>query len=200
MSTEVTANVTGPTQVPPTGQRPAAKPMSTTEQNTFEGLFRRSLKVGEGPFKDALKAKGYDMDRPQLRYDTPVWRDCLDVAWQYALPHLTREDAHTELGAIALRGFVATIKGRILASTLPFLSAEAFVKSLPKFFTLTRTGVELFSVEEAPRRWRFTYNDPYPYPEFVHGIIMEGALKLRTPLTITIAERREDGFDLLITW
>lgn len=116
--------------------------MSTAEpvalQSMFEGLFVRALKV-DGAFKDKLRAKGYDVDRPRTRYPMAVWLDCVDVAALEVFPGLARPQAWVQLGRRFIDGYFETLVGRMIGVTLPFLSPKTFVGRVPRFVT---TGLE----------------------------------------------------------
>jgi uncharacterized protein (TIGR02265 family) len=115
----------------------------------FEGLFTRALRV-KGPLKEALRAKGFDHDRPHTRYPIKVWVDCVDAACLDLYPTVPRASAWTTLGRRFIEGYFETLIGKMISASLPFLSTKAFVARVPRFIT---TGLEGSQVS-------ITWNEP----------------------------------------
>lgn len=115
----------------------------------FEGLFTRALAV-KGPLKEALRAKGFDHDRPHTRYPIKVWVDCVDAACLDLYPDLPRAEAWTTLGHRFIEGYFETLIGKLISASLPFLSPKTFVARVPRFVT---TGLEGSQVS-------VTWNEP----------------------------------------
>ncbi|MBK7861059.1 MAG: DUF2378 family protein [Archangiaceae bacterium] len=177
----------------------AAENHGFTDHNTFEGLFRRGLDLKDEAFKAELRTVGYDMDKPQLRYPTPVWRAALEVARRRLYSQFSPEQAYWELGRISVGGFFSTIKGRFVSAALPLLGLDAFVKSLPRFFSTTRPDLVIKVFPEAePRTWKVTFFDQFPLPEFSGAIISAGVDRIAPELKVTVTRRASDGFDLRI--
>ncbi len=107
-------------------------------QSMFEGLFVRSLKP-TGAFKEALKARGYDLDRQLPRYPMKVWVDCLDLASAELYPGLALPQAWEQLGRSFIEGYFRTPVGKMISTTLPFLNPKLFVGRVPRFMT---TGMD----------------------------------------------------------
>ncbi|MFZ5444367.1 MAG: DUF2378 family protein [Myxococcota bacterium] len=111
---------------------------ATALHSMFEGLFVRALKV-DGPFKERLRAKGFDLDRPQLRYPVTVWEDCIDVAVAELYPGVPRDEGWRRIGRRFIEGYFETLVGRMLSVTLPLLSSTAFLNRGPRMIS---TGLE----------------------------------------------------------
>ncbi len=172
----------------------------TTEYSTFEGLFVRALKVD-----DALKAKfktiGFDMERPVPKYPTRVWRAVVEAGRQHFYPNLSVADGRRELGRVALKGFLGTISGRFLSVVLSVMvSPAALVLRLPRFFTMTRTGVEMTVHKETENEWRLIARDIFGDPDFVAGIIEGPGKKTDPNFTIEIQNVTPAGYELVFRW
>ncbi|MFT3712612.1 MAG: DUF2378 family protein [Archangium sp.] len=110
-------------------------------QSLFEGLFVRALQPN-GTFKERLREKGFDLSRMQPRYPIQVWIDCVDVAISEVYPQLSRSDAWAAIGDRFVEGYFQTLVGRMIATTLPFLSAKTFVGRSPRFISTGLDGVQ----------------------------------------------------------
>lgn len=107
-------------------------------QTMFEGLYARALRP-TGAFKEALRAKGYDLDHQKPSYPLAVWAACLDVSAGELYPGESRAAAWQQLGRRFIEGYFQTLVGRLIATTLPFMSAKLFLGRVPRFMT---TGLE----------------------------------------------------------
>lgn len=107
-------------------------------QSMFEGLFVRSLKP-TGRFKEALKERGYDLDRQNTKYPLEVWNACVNLAAAELYPGLALPQAWEKLGRRFIEGYFQTLVGKMIGATLPFLNAKVFVGRMPRFMT---TGLE----------------------------------------------------------
>lgn len=128
----------------------AAEPM--TDQSVFEGLFSRALKP-ERDFLAELRAAGYDPARPERRYPTRVWKACVEVACRRVHPELPEGEAMNLLGRRFIDGFFETIIGKVVLVALPFLSADSLVRRIPKFRSMTATGIEVMVEQDNPQQW-----------------------------------------------
>lgn len=111
-------------------------------QSLFEGLFVRALQPS-GAFKDRLREKGFDLSRRLPRYPVQVWVDCVDVAIAELHPELPRPEAWSAIGDRFVEGYFQTLVGRMIATTLPFLSPKTFVGRSPRFISTGLDGAEL---------------------------------------------------------
>ncbi len=112
------------------------------KHSMFDGLFTVALKP-TGAFRDALKAKGFDVDHPRTEYPLQVWHDCLDVAAQFLYPTEVRERAWWLLGERFIEGYLETLVGKLIAVALPFLSAKTFVQRSPRFMSTGMVGADV---------------------------------------------------------
>ncbi len=174
---------------------------STTEFSTFEGTFLRGLKVDEA-FRAELKQKlGIDLQRPEPRYPTRLWRDALDLAVQRYFANRDPNEARRELGRVALEGFLSTISGRFMGAALSTLiGPEALMKRMPKFFQLARPGLDVTAREEAKGQWRGVWRDPYPDPYFTLGLVEGAGKRTKATFTGSVARSAPDGFELVFLW
>lgn len=175
-------------------------PGFTTEYSTFEGLFVRGLKIDDA-FAKELKRIGFDISRPEPRYPTKVWRDALDLAQRRYYPGKSTEEARKAMGATALEGFLATLVGRFMAAALTTLvSPPALIKKLPRFFQMTRPGIDVKVTEEGEKRWRGIWKDPYPDPYFVMGLIGPAGRRTKASFAVDLDKVNKDGFELIFRW
>ncbi len=183
------------------GERPAGNvPAETTEYAVFEGLFRRALRVEPtGPLADALREVGFDLKAPKGRYPTAVWVAALDVTARHQFPTLTLAEGHRELGRLFTGGFFETIVGKVIGSIIPFLGTDRMMARLPKFVAMTMSGVTVETVHESEKMWRLKYNSRHVSPEFTAGAMEGSFTKRKVPRSIQIENRREDGFDIVVT-
>lgn len=107
-------------------------------QSLFEGLFIKALEP-KGAFREALRQKGFDVDHRLPRYPATVWVNCVDVAAGELYPKRSREAAWEVLGEHFIEGYFQTLIGRMIGSTLPFLSPRTFLMRAPRFIS---TGLE----------------------------------------------------------
>ncbi|MFO0597881.1 MAG: DUF2378 family protein [Myxococcaceae bacterium] len=112
-------------------------------QSLFEGLFIKAL-TPRGAFRDGLRQRGFDVDRPQLRYPVRVWVECVDLAATELHPRLSRAAAWEALGETFAVGYFQTLIGKMISAMLPFLSARSFVLRSPHFIA---TGLQNANVE-----------------------------------------------------
>jgi len=111
----------------------------------FEGLYSRALQP-TGAFKDALKARGFDVDRQLPEYPLDVWHQCLDVSAAHLYPTEPRDKAWELLGRRFIEGYFKTLVGKMISTTLPFMSAKVFIGRGPRFVTTGLRGADV-SVE-----------------------------------------------------
>lgn len=173
-----------------------AEPESTSDNSIFEGLFQRALRP-TGAFAEDLKAAGYDIKRPEIRYPRRVFQACLDVAHRHVFPSLSREEAHRKLGRLFVDGFFATIVGGVTRTIIRFLGLDRFMARLPKLATMTTTGMEVETKKVSPVEYQVVYRGRDLSPDFIAGS-MEGSdpktsvFKLR----VEVVSRSPDGFEL----
>jgi uncharacterized protein (TIGR02265 family) len=166
------------------------------DQSVFEGLFRHALKP-TGQFATDLAAIGYDPQRPQRTYPTRVWIEAARVTCRHIFPELAEPEAMLRLGRLYVNGFLDTIVGRLIGVSLSILGPESVIKRIPRWAAMNATGVEVSVTPLDPGVWKATWKDPNALPEFVAGMMQGGAY--RAGITIVeLAEKRPDGFDLIL--
>jgi uncharacterized protein (TIGR02265 family) len=149
--------------------------ISTTDSSIFEGLFSKLLQP-QGAFKADLRAAGYDVDNPELRYPTSVLLACLDVAARHVHPELPREDAHRELGRRFADRYLTTILGRIIRTLIFALGVDRFMMQMPKVVALSTTGLEADVKKlDVPGQYTVIFRGESQSPDFIAGAFEGGA-------------------------
>lgn len=167
--------------------------LPTTDNNIFEGLFAKLLKP-QGAFKADLRAAGYDVDNPELRYPTATWMACIEVAARHVYPELSREDAHRKLGQRFVGRYLTTILGRIIRTLVFALGVDKFIMQLPKVVALSSTGLTADAKKlDAPGEYSIVFRGESQSPDFIAGAFEGGAqdvsiFKLKAEVT-----RRQPG-------
>lgn len=183
-------------ELPSAGPNPA----ETTDYAVFEGMFRRALRLEPAsPLAEKLREVGFDLKAPKGRYPTTVWKATLDVAAKHQYPHLALTDGHRELGRLFTAGFFETIVGKVIGSIIPFLGTDRMIARMPKFASMATSGVTLETAREGEKVWRLKYTSRNASPEFMAGALEGGVAKTKVPVRVEIQNRRDDGFDILIT-
>jgi uncharacterized protein (TIGR02265 family) len=184
------------------GEMPSAGtiPAETTDYAVFEGMYRRALRLeSTSPLTEKLKEVGFDLKSPKGRYPTTVWRACLDATAKFQYPRLTLSEGHRELGRLFTAGFFETIVGKVIGSIIPFLGTDRMMARMPKFASMATSGVTLETVCEGEKVWRLKYRSRNASPEFMAGAIEGGVAKTKVPVKVEIQNRRDEGFDIVIT-
>ncbi len=166
----------------------------------FEGLYDKLLKP-EGPFREQLKAAGYDAARAQPGYPIEVWVACLDVTWKARFPTLERHEAWRAIGRAFIEGYLDTLVGRLVSVALPFLTPKSFLQKSPRFLG---AGVEGASVElewKSDREVLVTLRGPHAGAAWVTAGVVDVCLA-RLGTTPTVQPSRLPGADsqLLVSW
>lgn len=172
---------------------------ATVEASTFEGMFQRALQP-QGAFAEGLKAAGFDLKDIKPRYPVHIWRDCLEVARRHCYPNINPEQGYREVGKRFIEGFFETIIGRFLVVAFPLVGPNGVMKLLPRHWKAARKDIEVIPVQEGDRRWRVTFRDHCPLPDFIAGIVEAGGKRSGVEMNVTVDVRSETGFELLVTW
>lgn len=168
----------------------------TVDYSVFEGLFVRVFNP-DAKFAEDLKAIGFDLKHPQLRYPAKVWHDALQVAHRHVYPAMKKEEAHRELGRRFIEGFFSTITGKVIAVALPFLGADALIKRIPKFSSMASRGTEV-AVRKEGDQWVLTYKGPFPDPDFVAGVLEGNVNRTNNLRAIDVRARTATGYELVV--
>lgn len=171
----------------------------SVEASLFEGMFQRALQP-TGAFEADLRAAGFDLRQIEPRYATEVWRKCLDAARQHLFPTLTPEQAYRQMGRLFIDGFFQTIIGRMFSAAFPLMGPAAVIKRLPKMWKAARKDIQVEPVEEGERRWRVLFRDRHVLPDFIAGLVEAAGARTKSEVAVVVDVRRDDGFELLITW
>jgi len=173
---------------------------ATTDHNVFEGLFGKLFQP-EGAFKADLRAAGYDVDNPELRYPTTVLVATLDVAARHVYPELPPEEAHHQIGQRFSGRYLTTILGRIIRTLVLALGVDRFVMQLPKVVSLATSGlgVEVKKLE-APGEYLVLFKGEDQSPDFIAGAFEGGAQDLSVfKCHAEVVRRAPAEFDIKIT-
>jgi len=184
------------------GEKPSsgAIPAETTDYAVFEGMFRRALRLEPASaLAEKLREVGFDLKSPKGRYSTAVWKASLDVAARHQYPALPLNDGHRELGRLFTAGFFETIVGKVIGSIIPFLGTDRMMARMPKFASMATSGVTLETFRESEKVWRLRYTSRNASPDFMAGALEGGVAKTKVPVSVEIQNRRDDGFDIVIT-
>jgi len=172
---------------------------ATTDASVFEALFVRLLQP-QGAFKEELRAAGYNPDRPEMRYPNPVLLAALDVAARHVYPQLPRESAHRKLGQRFTDRYFTTILGRITRTLVISLGVERFVMQLPKFVSLSATGVAVTVTRLGRGEFKLVYVCQSQSPDFIAGSLEGGVDNLSAfNLRAEVVRRQPAEFELRVT-
>jgi uncharacterized protein (TIGR02265 family) len=128
-----------------------------------------------------------------------VWRAALNVASRHQFPELSLDEGHRRLGRLFSAGFFETIIGKVIGSVLPFMSMELRMARMPKFVSMTMSGVVMDVVREGERRYRLRYRSPLVPADFTAGAIEASEQKTKAPVEVLIENRSPEGFDIVVT-
>ncbi len=168
-------------------------------RRNFEALFENVLHA-EGPFREALRDIGYDVQHPEDTYPLRVWRAALRVACAHAHPELTEAQAYRELGRQVIQGLAQTLVGRVFALAVPMLGAARCVAKLPTYLRSSRPDMHVEVRALELRLWEVEVRDPQPLPEFVAGSV-EGILQLARVVPLVQLEAQQPGtYRLRVSW
>jgi len=171
----------------------------TTDHNVFEGLFGKLFQP-ESAFKADLRAAGYDVDNPQLRYPTTVLVACLDVIARHVYPELPREEAHHQIGQRFANGYLGTILGRIIRTLVLALGVDRFVMQLPKVVSLAAQGVTAEVKPQGPGEYLITFKGEDQPPDFIAGAFEGAAQDLSVfKCHAEVVRRTPAEFDMKVT-
>ncbi len=171
---------------------------NTVDGSLFEGLARTF--EPEGAFADDLRAAGFDLRNPQLRYSAGVLGAVLDVIHRHRFPELSREEAHREVGRSMLSRFFETILGRVLRTLVQALGVERFLLRAPRIVQMATTGLEIQVERMAPGEIRLVFRGRRLSPDFIAGAMDGFAVALRQQFRAEITRRTGPGeFELRVT-
>jgi uncharacterized protein (TIGR02265 family) len=172
---------------------------STVEASLFEGLFQRALRP-DLPFIEELKTVGFDLRNLKPRYPTRVWRESLEIARRRVYPSLPVEEGYRALGRRFSEGFFETIIGRFISVAFPMIGPAGMLKMAPRNVRAGRRDVDVVPVQEGERRWRITFKDRTPSPDFIAGLVESTGRRTGVHMVVTVENRSPEGYDLVATW
>jgi len=171
---------------------------ATTDGSLFEGLARAFNPAGA--FANDLRAAGFDMNAPRLRYPSPVLLAVLDVIHRHAFPELSREEAHRQAGRRMVKSFLDTIFGKVIHTLLRMLGLRRFLLRLPKIAPMGTTGLEIQVVEEEARAIRITFRSSASHSaDFVAGAVEGAAEVVSDHFRVEVTRREPTHYELLVS-
>lgn len=171
----------------------------TVAHRAFEGLFVRALSVS-GPALEAVRAAGFDPERPLRMYSARVWHQARLAAAQCLFPELPEASALYALGRAFVDGFAQTVVGRVLAAAAPLLGPERVLGRIPSYMRVARTDVRVSMETVSDHHWRATFEESFPAPHFVAGAF-EGVLLLtHAQPRADVVWQEGDAFQVDIRW
>lgn len=135
----------------------------------FEALAR--VLRPEGAFAEELRAAGFDVRAPRMRYPNTILHSTLDIAHKHVYPDLSRDDAHRRIGQRMVSTFFETIFGRVVKTLLQVLGPERFLVRLPKIAPMGTSGLEVKVERPAPGEVRVFFRGPSLSPAFIAGTV-----------------------------
>lgn len=170
-----------------------------TEASAFEGMFDRAL-APTGAFADELRAAGYDVKRPELRYPTRVWHACLEVARRHTFPTLPREEGFRRLGHRFMDGYFETLVGKLAAVGLPLFGLEGALKRTPRNWAMSQPQLGIELTKQGERHYTMTLREDGMLPDFCAGLIEASARPTKQAAKVEIVERTPSSCVISVRW
>lgn len=166
--------------------------------SVLESIAR--LHQPSGAFKDELRAVGFDVDRPEMRYPSGILLAMLDVCAKHRYPDLPREDAHRQIGQKFVALFFGTFLGKVAGTLLHALGVKRFLLRLPKVAAMITAGLEIQSEQVAPGEIRLVFRGPETMSaEYTLGAVEGAALAAKFAMQSEIVRRQPGEFEFRIT-
>ncbi|HYV47736.1 MAG TPA: DUF2378 family protein [Myxococcaceae bacterium] len=167
----------------------------TVDGSLFEALAR--VLQPQGAYAEELRAAGFDVRAPKMRYPNEVLVATLDITHKHLYPDLTREQAHRRVGQRMVGSFFDTIFGKVVRTLLQVLGPERFLVRLPKIAPMGTTGLHVRVERPAPGEVRLFFSGQLLSPSFIAGA-MEAtstgiSVELVLPANPTAFELRVTG-------
>jgi len=170
----------------------------TVDASVLESVAR--LHQPSGAFAAELRAVGFDLDRPEMRYTPATLLAVLDVCAKHRYPELSRGDAHRQIGRKFVDQFFATFLGRVAGTLVQALGVKRFLLKVPKVASMITKGLEVDSQQVAPDEIRMVFRgSPDMSADYTTGAI-EGAAKAgKFEIQAEIVRREPEEFEVRIT-
>ncbi len=166
----------------------------------FEGLFVRGMQPHPA-LAQALAQEGYDPRCPEVDYPVQVWKRCVAIARDLAYGELGDAEAYRILGRKLTEGFVETLVGRVAAVALPMVGPARVIERLPRYLAMMgRPDLTVHLVAMGERARRVSIPDTHNRPELIAGAIEAGLERAHVQPIISVEERSNMGFRLLVRW
>lgn len=172
--------------------------VSIVDGSVLEGLAR--LHEPSGAFKDELRAVGFDVDRPELRYTPGILLAVLDVCAKHQYPELSREDAHRQIGQKFVEHFFGTFLGKVAGTLVHALGVKRFLLRVPKVAAMITKGLEIDSRQVAEDEIRMVFRGSQDMSADYTTGTLEGAAKAgKFEINAEIVRREQAEFEVRIT-
>jgi uncharacterized protein (TIGR02265 family) len=158
-----------------------------TEAAVFEALFTRGFKP-DARLVEALRAAGYDVQRPEPRYPTAVWHACIEAARRHLFPSLSVAEGTRRLGAIFADGYFNTLIGKVIGAALPLLGPERAIQRLPRYWSATQPDLGVEVVKAGERHYAVTLREKGILADFCAGLLEGSVRHTRAEVAITVRE------------
>lgn len=167
-----------------------------TDNSLFEGLFARA--PVSGALEQQLKQCGYDRQRPQPKYSSAVFRECLEAARRDRHPELTPGDGLRALGHSFVADFQQTILGRVMTGALPLLGPRTLLARVPGRMQRLRADTLVTLQKLSPDEFVLEVRDRVQVGDFFAGVL-EQALRVTGAVGARVtAASRPDGWAITV--
>lgn len=167
-----------------------------TQASVFEALFQRAL-GGDATLAAALREKGVDVARLELRYPTALWCECVELARRHRFPKLHPAKGERALGRLLGEAFFGTLIGRVLSVGLPLLGPQRTLRRLSRSFAAVSTDVAI-DVSEHGDGTRVRFDEANPRPELVSGVLEVALGRSGFEGRIDVESSHATGYVLLV--
>jgi uncharacterized protein (TIGR02265 family) len=170
----------------------------TVDASVLESVAR--LHEPSGAFKDELRAVGFDVDRPEMRYSPEVLLAVLDVCAKHRYPELSRDDAHRQIGRKFVAHFFGTFLGRVAGTLVHALGVKRFLLQVPKVAAMVTKGLKIQSEQVSPDEIRIVFRgDKNMSADYTTGAIEGAASAGKFQIKAEIVRREKAEFEVRIT-
>lgn len=177
-----------------------SRPEAVAEGALIEALYVHALQPS-GRFREELLAIGLDLGRIRPRYPAQVWVRAVDVARRHVYPAETDAVALRSLGRLTMKGFFSTITGKMLSSTLSFVSARGFITLTPRFMKMGRPDVRVSVSWKGERAALIEVSDEERFPaECNAGILEEVLVRIGVSPRIKVVREWAGINELSVEW
>jgi len=167
----------------------------------FEALLVRALTPNAGLAAE-LTQLGVNLKSLETLYPTPVWVKVLDATRRHHYGAIANtEQAYRKLGKDFCAGYLDTLIGRVILTTLSFMNPRRLLERAPSYMRMGRKDMGVTWVPEGERGGRLRYSDPFHVDAgFPLGIFDEIFGRMKSKVAIQVERRSQGEFDLVFSW